>query len=92
MIDAFFNGRIHFVFRFSGLFGSGGSAKEAPLPPPRRSATTSFQSTTVKKSPTNDQIAPITSTKQENPTNETLPLDRSIADRFDFLLYSFSYQ
>ncbi len=72
------------MYRFSGLFG-GSSVKDAPLPPPRRSATTSFQHTTVKKSPTNEQIAPITS-KQENPTDETLPLDRSAADRFHFIL------
>ncbi len=73
-----------FSCRFSGLFGSG--VKDAPLPPPppppRRSATTSFTPTGVKKSPTNDQIAPINS-KKENPAE---PLDQSDANRFDFIL------
>ncbi|CAF3435313.1 unnamed protein product [Rotaria sp. Silwood1] len=61
---------------FSGLFGTG--VKDIP---PKRTATTNLSSlsTTVKRSPTNDQITPIIN-RLENTTDETHPLERSISD------------
>ncbi len=64
-------------YSFSGLFGTG--VKDVP---PKRIATTnlSSSSSTVKRSSTHDQIAPITNT-QENPA------DGSISERFDFIIF-----
>ncbi len=51
--------------------------------PPKRIATTNLSSSTaVKRSPTNEQITSITH-KQENTADETLPLERSLSERFD---------
>ncbi|CAF0980236.1 unnamed protein product [Rotaria sordida] len=61
---------------FSGLFGA--SVKDIP---PKRTATTNLSSlsTTITRSPTNDQITPIIN-RQENTTDETHPLERSISE------------
>jgi len=61
-------------YSFSGLFGTG--VKD--VPPKRIATTTLSSSSTVKRSSTNDQIAPIINT-QENPA------DGSISERFDFI-------
>ncbi len=50
------------------------------VPPKRIATTTLSSSSTVKRSSTNDQIAPIINT-QENPA------DGSISDRFDFIIF-----
>ena len=71
--------------RFSGLFGSG--VKETPVKRPANAiATTSLSSTIstgVKRSSTNDQMAPMNMPKQDLHVDDSLPLDRSISDRFD---------
>ena len=54
--------------------------------PPKRTVTTNLSTlNTVKRSSTNDQITSIVN-RQENTTNENLPSDRPVLERFELTL------